>query len=106
MPKGRHSSNDRPPSRDEIIRLLESPDRRIKPIILVMVSSGIRVGAWDSMKWKHIVPIERDGSIIVAKLIVYPGENEEYSTFVTLEAYRSLVEWVDFRASYGEKITG
>lgn len=106
MPKGRHSSNDRPPSRDEIIRLLEYPDRRIKPIIFVMVSSGIRVGAWDYMKWKHIVPIERDGHIIAAKLTVYSGENEEYYTFVTPEAYKSLVEWMDFRASYGEKITG
>lgn len=61
MPKGRHASNDRPPSREELIKLLQYPDRRIKPIILVMISSGIRVGAWDTLKWKHVAPIERDG---------------------------------------------
>jgi hypothetical protein len=106
MPKGRHASNDRPPSREEIIKLLKHTDRRIRPVVLVMISSGIRVGAWDYLKWKHIVPIIRNKEIIAGKLKVYAGENEEYSTFVTPEAYRSIAEWMDFRASYGEKITG
>lgn len=37
---------------------------------------------------------------------MYPVENETYYTFVTPEAYKSVIEWMDFRASYGEKITG
>ncbi len=71
MPKGRHASNDRPPSRDEMIKLLEYPDRRMKPMILVMISSGIRVGEWDSLKWKHIIPMEKDGHNVAAKLIIW-----------------------------------
>jgi hypothetical protein len=40
-----------------------------------MISSGIRVGAWDYLRWKHIIPIknDEDGSIIAAKIIVYDG---------------------------------
>ncbi len=106
MPKGRHSSNDRPPSRDEINKLIDYPDRRIKTIILVMISSGIRVGAWDDLKWKHVSPVKKDGTLVAAKLLIYPGENEEYFTFMTPQAYNALVEWMDFRASYCEKITG
>ena len=34
------------------------------------------------------------------------GESEEFLCFVTPEAYTSLKEWMDFRSSYGEKITG
>lgn len=51
-------------------------------------------------------PNKKDNDIIAARLIVYPGEYEQYITFITPEAYLSLQEWMDFRASYGEKITG
>lgn len=107
LPKVKQHANDRIPSLEEIKRLIEYPDRRVKPIILVSLSTGIRVGAWDSMKWKHITPVkEGNGEILAAKLIVYPNEPEEYFTFMTSEAFNSVKEWMDFRASFGEKITG
>jgi hypothetical protein len=73
-----------------------------------MASSGIRIGAWEFLQWKHVEPksINENGEIIAAKLLVYAGDIEEYYTFVTLEAYNALKEWMDFRASYGEKING
>jgi len=72
-----------------------------------MASSGIRLGAWDYLRWKHVTPITNGlGEVIAAKLTIYSGEREEYYTFVTAEAYNSLKDWMDFRASYGEKITG
>jgi hypothetical protein len=107
LPKGRQAANDRAPTIEEIRKLVEYPDRRIKPIVYTMVSSGIRLGAWDYFQWKHIEPITKEnGEVVAAKLRVYVGDIEEYYTFITAEAYNSLKEWMDFRASYGEKITG
>jgi hypothetical protein len=38
-----------------------------------MVSSGIRLGAWDHLQWKHVEPIaEENGRVIAAKLCVFP----------------------------------
>jgi integrase len=53
LPKGRQAANDRAPTIEEIRKLTEYPDRRIKPIIYTMVSSGIRLGAWDYLQWKQ-----------------------------------------------------
>jgi len=107
LPKVKQYANDPVPTTDEIKKIIEYPDRRIKPIVLLSLSSGIRVGAWDYMKWNHITPInDESGAIVAAKLLVYPNEPEEYFTFMTPEAYSAIKEWMDFRSSFGEEITG
>jgi len=108
VPKGRKSAIDRIPEFSEVKKLLHASDIRLKPIISVMLSSGIRVGAWDELKWKHITPIkgEKGDNIIAAKLLVYPGDEEEYYTFITPEAWNYMNEWMNFRSSHGENITG
>jgi hypothetical protein len=106
LPRAKSSSNDRAPTQEEIRKLCECPDRRIKPIVYTMCSSGIRLGAWDFLCWKHVSPKTNEkGEVVAAKLLVYAGEPEEYYTFITPEAYNVLKEWMDFRASYDEKIT-
>jgi hypothetical protein len=108
LPRAKSSSNDRAPTIEEIRKLVEySTDRRIKPIVYTMCSSGIRLGAWDYLRWKHVFPIMNDnGEVLAAKMIIYAGEADEYYTFITPEAYNALKDWIEFRASYGEKITG
>jgi hypothetical protein len=107
LPRGRQASDDRAPTIDEIGKLVEYPDRRIKPIVYTMISSGIRLGSWDFLQWKHVKPvINENGEIVAAKLRVYAGVIEEYYAFITPEAYNAVKEWIDFRSCHGEKVTG
>ena len=52
-----------------------------------MVSSGIRIGAFETLKWKHITSIcyqkqQQSINIIKAtKILVYPGDREQYYSF-------------------------
>ena len=107
MPRFKPYCSDRIPTLEEIRRLYEYLDRRIKAIIYTMVSSDIRIGAWDYLKWRHVTPIKdkRSGEVIAAKLLVYAGEPEEYFLFITPEAYDALKAYMDFRALWGEQIT-
>jgi integrase len=102
LPKARVVANDRAPTLEEIRKLMEYADRRMKMLVTVMFSSGIRVGAWAGLQLKHVVQVHDSG---VAKLIVYDGENEQYYTFITPEAHAAIKEWIAYRESYGEKIT-
>ena len=87
------------------MQILNYPDVRFKAIILTIISSGIRVGAWDYLQWRHITPIKSEGAILTAKIVVYAGQPKHHYSFVTPEAYQALKEWINFRSSHGEKIT-
>jgi integrase len=107
LPRGLRAADDRAPTLEEIQKLLEFPDRRIGPLVLILVSSGIRIGAFETLKWKHITPIysKDKNELIAAKILVYPGDREQYYSFLTPEAYTSLAEWMAYRSKCGEEIT-
>jgi hypothetical protein len=77
LPKGRKWADDRAPTLEEIRKIVEYPDRRIKPIVYTMVSSGIRLGAWDYLRWVHIQPIYSNSEITAVKILVYAGEENK-----------------------------
>ncbi len=106
LSRGKRYASDRIPTLEEIRKIVEYPDRRIKPIVYTMCSSGIRLGAWDYLKWKHIIPIKNDkGEVIAAKIRVYADDEEEYFSFISLEAYSFLKQWMNYRRDAGETIT-
>jgi hypothetical protein len=106
LPKGRKWADDRSPTIEEIRKIIEYPDRRIKPIVYTAVSSGIRLGAWDYLRWGHICPLyDKDhNNLLAAKILVYAGEEEQYTTYISPEAYNALADWMDFRKKSGEAI--
>ena len=106
MPKARRYALDRAPTIEEIRMMLSDSDIRFQAIILIMLSGGIRVGSWDDLKWGHVQPIFRENNLVAASLKIYPGDVEEYFTFITPEAYRKLEEYVKMRSRFGEKIDG
>jgi integrase len=69
MARVRKAANDRAPTLEEIQRMIEYPDRRIKPIVHAMASSGIRIGAWEYLRWKHVLPITNDKGEIIALVL-------------------------------------
>jgi integrase len=105
LPRAKRFADDRAPTVQEIRRICEYPDRRINPVICMMASTGIRVGAWDYLRYGHVTPIEQNGRLVAAKVLVYAGTPDWYVTFMTSEAYREIEAWMRFRKQCGEIIT-
>ena len=105
LPRAKRFADDRAPTLQEIRKIVDYPDRRIKPVICMMASTGIRVGAWDYLKYGHITPVQLEGKIAAAKVLVYAGTPDSYVTFMTPEAYREVEAWMKFRRQCGEKIS-
>lgn len=104
LPRGKRYADDRIPTLEELKKLIEYPDRRIKAIVYTMASSGIRVGAWDYLRWGDLRSIEKNGEVIAAKMIVYSGEDDEYFTFISPTAWDELITWKKYRETSGEPI--
>jgi integrase len=81
---------------------LSIADPRDRCIILLMASSGIRVGVIESLKVKSIKRLDNKIGI----LTVY-SENKHsiYSTLVTPEFLKSFDEYLEYRQIQGEKVT-
>lgn len=98
MPERVKVVKDRAYEYEEIAKMLEVADLRMRAVILILASSGIRVGALPLLKMKNL-DLENN------KLTVYENSKEEYYTFVTSECRKAIDNYIDFRQRYGEKLT-
>lgn len=73
------------------------PDIRNRAIILFMAASGCRVGALPYLKIKDITNIED-----CKHVVIYSGEIDEYSSFLTPEAATSFDRYLEKRKKDGE----
>ncbi len=84
----------------EIRKILEFSDQRSKTAFLLLASTGMRIGALQSIK---LGDLERIGDLY--KIIVYSGDREEYITFTTPECTKEIDSYLEYRARRGEQIT-
>jgi hypothetical protein len=104
IPSARRHGSDRAPTTDETRKLLLHADLRLKCVILILVSSGMRIGAFKWLRWGDVEPLTVK-NYNFAKLRVYTGEPDEYFTFVTPECHEMLLEYRKAREESGETIT-
>jgi integrase len=83
----------------EIIKMLEKADERERVVILLMASTGMRVGALPSLKIRNLERIEK---YQLYKITVYENEKEEYVTYCTPECARAIDSYLEFRQRHGE----
>lgn len=95
MPEQRKVKKDRSYTHQEIHKMLEICDERTRCIILLMASTGMRIGA---------IPGLKVGNLDNYKITVYENDKEEYFTFITPECKHAIDSYLDMRSRYGEKI--
>ena len=90
--------NQRGYTREEIQKILDNTrSLRNKAIVLLMASSGLRLGAIPDIKIKHMAKMDSSYAIKI-----YEGDLEEDYVFTTPEASKAIEEYLDQRKKDGE----
>ena len=95
--------DDRLYTLEEIQQILSVCDLRSKAMVLLMISSGVRIGALHSMKIGHVTEINFQG-LKLYKVKVYAGTRDSYISYCTPEGYRAIQEYLSFRTRCGEHL--
>lgn len=96
-------AEDRPYTREEIGQLVNAAHSlRDKSIILLLSSSGLRVGGLLDLQLKDLSPIPKYN---IYQITVYKKTREQYITFCTHEARKTIDQYLEFRNRMGEKLT-
>lgn len=92
---------DRPYTIEEISKMLNVSDERMKVIVLVLASTGMRLGGLSGLKVGNIHKIEE---FQLYRITVYEGSSEEYICFCSPEAATAIDFYLDLRTRCGEKL--
>jgi integrase len=103
--KGKYTAKvieDRTYTVEEIQRLLDYADLRMKVSILVMLSSGIRVGGLASLRLKDLIEIEQYNLYLIK--VYSDSPNDSYFTYCTPEATKYIKMYLVYRQNQGEQL--
>lgn len=90
---------------EQIGNLLGVCDERIKAMILLFASTGMRLAALTQLKIGDLELINNYNGSELYRVTVYSGYTEEYTTFCTPECTKVLKSYFDYRERSGEKLT-
>jgi integrase len=93
---------DRMYTKDEIRKILDKCDERKRVMVLLLLSTGMRIGALPLLKLRHLKKWEKEG---IYQFTVYAGTKDQYATFCTPECTQALDSYLDFRKRFGETLT-
>lgn len=107
MPAQRRLSADKAYTHKQIEKLVNSADKRDKVMVLLMTSTGMRIGALPKLTIGNLSRIhikDYPSDSFIYKIMVYEGEREEYYTFTTFECTATIQDYLDYRINAGEDI--
>lgn len=91
---------DRAYTYEEIQKILNVSDLRMKVIVLLMASAGLRIGAIAELRLRNLEKIEQ-----CYKVTIYEGTDSSYYSFVTPECASFIDSYLEYRTKNGEKLT-
>jgi integrase len=86
-------------TREQIAKMLTVCDERTRALILLLASTGVRIGAIPGLKFEHFQPYTSCPDCY--QISVYDGE---YITFCTPESMRAVDDYLAYRVRCGEKL--
>jgi integrase len=102
-PEDERRYEDRPYTRQELKKLLDKTNQRNRVIILLLSSSGCRVGVIPTLRIRDLVPIDKHQ---IYKVIAYAKSNKSrYYTFCSPEARKEIDDYLAWRKRRNEKLT-
>jgi integrase len=107
LPEFKKSKKDRSYRYEEIQKLLEIADERMRVVILLLASTGMRIGAIPDLRLGNIeqVSTESGSDLPIHKITGYENTNDEYITFTTPECTTAIHNYLKMRERYGERLT-
>ncbi|MDW0278250.1 MAG: hypothetical protein QN721_09165, partial [Nitrososphaeraceae archaeon] len=108
IPPKKRVNRDRAYTHEEIHSLLDICDERMRAVILLLASSGMRIGAVPLLKIRNLekvnIAYSRGYDQFIYKITVYENEQEEYYTYCTPECTKVIDAYLDMRSRYGENL--
>jgi integrase len=104
LPPDETVNEDRPYTTEEIAQVVKDCDPRTRVAILLLCSSGIRIGALSGLQIGDLLDIPTKAGVKLYKIQVYARTRDKYTTFCTPECASVINDYLDYRRRSKEEI--